>query len=291
MQLACPACGALATWLSADGRAPRNCSGCGFSVTLVDNRLEWGAPAAPAPVASSSGPGPLGVIRRWVNRRTEDYYERTLSDRTLSDAWRAHYLAGLDLPAQATVFEHGGGRGRHVGLLAQAGYRVTATDVAVHPWWGRLPNSCFHVVPVTCRRLPWADAQFDLALSFLVISFVPEDELAGLLAEMRRVLKPGGYLLIFESSTEGFGAPVAQRWYGRLHSLATVRAAAARQGLTETDVSLEGFASPVLPATVNFIRKSLAPRGIRMTDYDSWLARLTPERRRDRWLLRLRRPS
>ena len=104
------------------------------------------------------------------------------------------------------------------------------------------------------------------------------------------MLRPNGYLLVFEANTRGYGAVYARGWYGRLHSAEAVRAMAVRQHFLEVDFTAEGFASPVLPTAVNFVRKNLLPSGVRMTDYDSWLARLLPENRRDRWLLRLRRP-
>jgi SAM-dependent methyltransferase len=228
------------------------------------------------------------AVRQWIENRTDTYYERTLTDRALAEAWRSHYLGGLLLPPRAEAFEHGCGRGRHLALLTQSGFRAAGVDVIAHPWWDRLPHACFQVVPTAAARLPWGECEFDLALSFLAISELSAEAAAALIREMRRILRPGGYLLIFEVNTASFGAAAARRWYGRLHSATAVRTMASRTGFQEVDFTVEGFASPILPVAVNALRKSFLPAGVRMTDYDSWLARLLPEYRRDRWLLRLR---
>jgi SAM-dependent methyltransferase len=47
-------------------------------------------------------------------------------------------------------------------------------------------------------RIPYADGTFDAALASCVFHHIPHDEHVALLAEIRRVLKPGGVLTIFE---------------------------------------------------------------------------------------------
>jgi len=72
-------------------------------------------------------------------------------------------------------------------------------------------------VPVDMRRaraeeLPYADGEFDVAVSTLVLCSVSNPDRA--LGELHRVLKPGGRLLFFEHvrSTD----PSAARWQDRL---------------------------------------------------------------------------
>jgi ubiquinone/menaquinone biosynthesis C-methylase UbiE len=48
------------------------------------------------------------------------------------------------------------------------------------------------------RRIPFADAAFDVALASCVFHHIPHDEHVALLAEIRRVLTPAGRLFIFE---------------------------------------------------------------------------------------------
>ena len=68
------------------------------------------------------------------------------------------------------------------------------------------------VVVAPAERLPFADAAFDTVVSTLVLCTVPEPERA--VAEILRVLKPGGSLLFIEhvrSQTERWA-----RWQDRL---------------------------------------------------------------------------
>lgn len=48
------------------------------------------------------------------------------------------------------------------------------------------------------RRIPYADGTFDVALASCVFHHIPHDEHVALLAEIRRVLVPGGRLFVFE---------------------------------------------------------------------------------------------
>jgi SAM-dependent methyltransferase len=48
------------------------------------------------------------------------------------------------------------------------------------------------------RRIPYADGTFDFALASCVFHHIPHDEHIALLAEIRRVLVPGGRLFVFE---------------------------------------------------------------------------------------------
>ncbi|RME76158.1 MAG: methyltransferase domain-containing protein [Chloroflexi bacterium] len=56
------------------------------------------------------------------------------------------------------------------------------------------------------RRLPFRSGAFDRLFSAYVLDLIPLDDLPGLLAEMRRVLRPGGRLVLV-SLTEGVNLP------------------------------------------------------------------------------------
>lgn len=99
------------------------------------------------------------------------------------------------LPSGSDVLEVGCGSGHGASLLAAAGHRVTAVDPspqAVAYASARHPTVRFEVASGTA--LPFPDAGFNAVVCFQVIEHV-EDE-AGLLAELSRVLRPGGVALI-----------------------------------------------------------------------------------------------
>lgn len=93
-------------------------------------------------------------------------------------------------PPGAKVLELGGGTGYQAALLARDGYEVVSVDVPGSCYEGR---QVFPVLAFDGRNLPFADASFDLVYSSNVLEHVMD--LSALLAETRRVLKPGGCCL------------------------------------------------------------------------------------------------
>lgn len=73
--------------------------------------------------------------------------------------------------------------------VAQANVRLHALEAAIRA----------QAVPDT-RSLPFADAAFDFALANSVLEYVHHTQLPGVLAELARVVKPGGRLLICGTS-------------------------------------------------------------------------------------------
>jgi ubiquinone/menaquinone biosynthesis C-methylase UbiE len=69
------------------------------------------------------------------------------------------------------------------------------------------------VIAAHAEALPFADASFDCAVATLVFCTVPDPRLA--LAELRRVLRPGGELLVLEHVRAPEGTRRA-RWQDRL---------------------------------------------------------------------------
>jgi ubiquinone/menaquinone biosynthesis C-methylase UbiE len=64
------------------------------------------------------------------------------------------------------------------------------------------------------EQLPFADASFDAVLTTLVWHHLPHDALRGAAAEARRVLKPGGRLLVVDIGGEQSGAPTLHAPHG-----------------------------------------------------------------------------
>jgi demethylmenaquinone methyltransferase/2-methoxy-6-polyprenyl-1,4-benzoquinol methylase len=69
-------------------------------------------------------------------------------------------------------------------------------------------------VQAHAQRLPYPDAAFDAALCTMVLHHLPPNERAAALAEARRVLKPGGTLLVADV--------LAPRSFGALFSIVSV---------------------------------------------------------------------
>lgn len=232
----------------------------------------------------------LSPLRYFADRRVEQFYERTLSDRELARKWRAQYLEGLSLPDGAAVLDHGCGRGRNSALLSQLGYQVAAQDIQPHPWWQRLQGCRFQSVPVDAPFLPWADGSFGLVLDVGVVHYVPESRLAVLAAEIYRVLQPGGAWVLLEGNSESAGAHTMRRIIGGLHTVDTMRRVVANGGFEEIDLTYEGYYAPVMPMYVNFVRKLLRPGPVDLNDQDSSLAASIPAQRRALWRMRLSKP-
>ena len=118
-----------------------------------------------------------------------EFYAQHLS----AYAFTAPRVRGLRL------LEVGFGDGYGSAYLAKSAADVQAADVVegniplARKKYPR-PNLGFH--HFDGRRLPFPDGSFDAAGTFQVIEHVPEPQLPAWVAEIRRVLKPGGKLYV-----------------------------------------------------------------------------------------------
>jgi ubiquinone/menaquinone biosynthesis C-methylase UbiE len=95
----------------------------------------------------------------------------------------------------------------------------------------RVPNAVAQFRVGDGQNLPFDDASFDIATMALVISFVPDPDKA--VAEMARVVRPGGWVASFMWDAPGGGLPASP-----------IAAAARELGLTsQTPVVLDGVYS------------------------------------------------
>ncbi|MBI4227685.1 MAG: methyltransferase domain-containing protein [Candidatus Omnitrophica bacterium] len=101
--------------------------------------------------------------------------------------------------AGGRVLEVGFGSGYGAAYLAEAAAAVVGVDIApgnparAQARYGR-PSVTFQAFDGA--HLPFPDEAFDAAGSFQVIEHVPEPQLAAWLAEIRRVLRPGGRFFV-----------------------------------------------------------------------------------------------
>jgi len=138
-----------------------------------------------------------------------------VTDHDQRDLWIAHYgstpVLGkypsafsaqcLPLIAPASrILELGCGGGADAQAFARAGHTVTATDfvpaviAANRKRLGYLPNLTFHSMRID-EPYPFAAASFDAVYAHLMLHYFTDDMTTAILAEIRRVLTPGGLLM------------------------------------------------------------------------------------------------
>ena len=104
------------------------------------------------------------------------------------------------LPSGAAVLDLGAGVGRHALALARQGFVVAALDAAPEGIAEITRIATDEGLTIDARvgmmtALPFADGAFDHVLSWNVIYHGDEDVLRAAIAEIARVLKPGGTFL------------------------------------------------------------------------------------------------
>jgi SAM-dependent methyltransferase len=104
-------------------------------------------------------------------------------------------LRALPLPGNARILDAGCGTGGNWAMLSRFG-RVAGVDVAELALDAARARGIESVARASVAQLPFGEASFDLVTSFEVLyhSAVGDDVAA--LAELRRVLRPGGWLLL-----------------------------------------------------------------------------------------------
>lgn len=189
--LRCPSCAG-----SLERSSPgRRCASCGAEYPEKEGLLDFMPP----------GTGGMALEEREHYTRNIDYYVG------MHETWRGspfyrHYhrefLLDLEtLPGGSLVLELGCGLG-HDGLeLLRAGYRLVETDVApgqlgharrMHQAEG-FGEAAGHLL-ADAAHLPFADCSFDGVLMVAMLHHLPDPP--GALREARRVLRPGGVLVL-----------------------------------------------------------------------------------------------
>jgi SAM-dependent methyltransferase len=125
----------------------------------------------------------------------------------------------------SSILDAGCGGGRNLIYFLRNAYEVCAVDQSVEAVEhvrsiaaklnGALPLENFRVAAV--EAMPFADARFDVVISSAVLHFARDEaHFNAMLAEMWRVLKPGGIFFARLASTigiEGRVRLISERWY------------------------------------------------------------------------------
>lgn len=102
-------------------------------------------------------------------------------------------IAGLRLPARARILDAGCGSGRNMLELARHG-TVTGVELSSASVAVARERGVGEVIEGSVLETPFESGSFDLAVSLDVIEHLDDD--LGALRELRRVIAPGGALLI-----------------------------------------------------------------------------------------------
>lgn len=151
----------------------------------------------------SRHPGPVGRYRSRQSGRPSGpiglLFGRLMPRDTASANDRAVDL--LDLHVPSTVLELGYGQGRTVELLLAQGHRVLGADAsgtmaaqASRRNRGAVADGRAQLVHGDGTALPFGDQTADAALTVHTVYFIAD--LAPVLGEVRRVLRPGGRLVV-----------------------------------------------------------------------------------------------
>ncbi|MEX2570206.1 MAG: class I SAM-dependent methyltransferase [Gemmatimonadota bacterium] len=119
-------------------------------------------------------------------------------------------LSRAELPAGSRVLDAGAGDSIFSVYLAKRGHRVTAVDLSFAGTLGELHHVPIEYVRADLTDLPQPSASFDAVFCISVIEHLSEEQVPKAMAELRRVLRPGGKLLL---TTDYYEDADAEIWY------------------------------------------------------------------------------
>ncbi|MCB0205322.1 MAG: methyltransferase domain-containing protein [Anaerolineae bacterium] len=146
------------------------------------------------------GPRAVGYYR-WDERRFQA--ESAVWWQRLSQ-----YLEAYRKPSHDTLLDFGCGSGRFTARLARTGFNVVGADPA--PAMAALARrqvgrSARIVRLLPGAPLPFESGQFDGLWVCTVLQHVPDEAIKAVVGELRRVVRPGGLVLLCENTQSGLG--------------------------------------------------------------------------------------
>ncbi len=197
----------------------------------------------------------LGFIKQeWL-------YRSYLNDPRLALEFKREYFPN-DMNS-GSVLDYGCGRGRLVAMLSQLGYGVVGIDIEEHYWWNKVPGANFCLV----KDFEFQDESFDLCLSILVLTYVDDD--MGMLGQICRVLKPGGFVVLKVTNKDNLYTRRTGKYLNqiepikRYYDIGGIRKAVEDSGFEVDRIWTEDFYSPYCMSLGNSLLGLLPSRVIK----------------------------
>lgn len=131
-----------------------------------------------------------------------DHLSGTEPEASIDLAMIEHFVTLL--PPSPQVLDAGCGAGRLLPYLAERGCALTGIDLSEQMIRrARLDHPSHPTTVGSLTALPYADASFDGVVAWYSMIHSPDDQVAVTLAGARRVLRPGGSVLVASQTGEG----------------------------------------------------------------------------------------
>lgn len=128
--------------------------------------------------------------------RLPDWHDRYLLQSIWTQNLRSYILQKINLKAESRVLDVGSGTGALFSDLQQRGFDVTGLDFdRQRCLWSKGLGTSAEPVCGDASAMPFRSAAFDLSLCHYLLLWTKNPE--QVIAEMRRVTAPGGYLVAF----------------------------------------------------------------------------------------------
>jgi len=141
----------------------------------------------------------------------------------------------FDLRCARSILDVGSGAGqiaKHLLKYADPQARITCFDLSrqmLRRARSRLQSDVPEFVTADLARMPFADKSFDCLTCGYVLEHLPDPQPG--LAEMARVLKPGGRMLLLTTEDNFSGAWTSRMWYCRTYNRRELKALCESLGL------------------------------------------------------------
>lgn len=124
----------------------------------------------------------------------DKHYKKDISTLQYPDENLVRILSKLKL--EGTALDHGSGSGRHIKLLKEFGFAVSACDYSKESILkinSLYPDVQTHWIGES--SLPYQNKTFDVIVSWGVLHYNDWEDAQKIILELKRILKKGGYLI------------------------------------------------------------------------------------------------